>query len=29
VRREYKLDTAADVAQSLRAFLQARLDEWR
>jgi hypothetical protein len=29
VRREYKIDTAADVAQSIRAFLQARLDAWR
>jgi hypothetical protein len=29
VRREYKVDTAADVAQSMRAFLQERLDEWR
>jgi hypothetical protein len=29
VRREYQMDTAADVAQSMRAFLQARLDAWR
>jgi hypothetical protein len=29
VRREYKIDTAADVAQSMRAFLQERLDGWR
>ena len=29
VRREYRIDTAADVARSMRAFLQARLDEWR
>jgi len=29
VRREYQIDTAADVARSMRAFLQARLDEWR
>ncbi len=29
VRREYKIDGAADVAQSMRAFLQARLDGWR
>jgi hypothetical protein len=29
VRREYRLDTAADVAQSMRAFLQARLDWWQ
>jgi hypothetical protein len=29
VRREYKIDTAADVARSMREFLQARLDEWR
>jgi hypothetical protein len=29
VRREFKMDTAADVAQSMRAFLQARLDAWR
>jgi hypothetical protein len=29
VRREYKIDTAADVAQSMRAYLQERLDEWR
>ena len=28
VRREYQVDTAADVAQSMRAFLQERLDEW-
>jgi hypothetical protein len=28
VRREYRLDTAADVAQSMRAFLQARLECW-
>ena len=29
VRREYQMVTAADVAQSMRAFLQARLDAWR
>ena len=29
VQREYKIDTAADVAQSMRAFLQERLDAWR
>jgi hypothetical protein len=29
LRREDKVDTAADVAQSMRAFLQARLDKWR
>jgi hypothetical protein len=29
VRREYEIDMAADVAQSMRTFLQARLDEWR
>jgi hypothetical protein len=29
VRREDKVETAADVAQSLRAFLQERLDKWR
>src|SRR5262249_3851563 len=28
VRREYKVDTVADVAQSMRAFLQERLEEW-
>jgi hypothetical protein len=29
VRREYQMDTATDMAQSMRAFLQARLDAWR
>ena len=29
VRREYKIDRADDVAQSMRAFLQSRLDGWR
>jgi hypothetical protein len=29
VRREYRIDTAADVARSMRDFLQSRLDEWR
>jgi hypothetical protein len=28
VRREYKIDTTADVAQSMREFLQERLDAW-
>lgn len=28
VRRECRLDTAAGVAQSMRAFLQARLESW-
>jgi hypothetical protein len=28
VRREYRLDTAADVARSMRAFLRARLESW-
>jgi hypothetical protein len=28
VRREYRLDSATDVAQSMRAFLQARLESW-
>ena len=28
VRREYRIDTAADVAQSMREYLQARLDDW-
>lgn len=29
VRREDKIDTAEDVAQSMRAFLQTLLEEWR
>jgi len=29
VKREYKIDTAADVAQSMRTFLQMQLDKWR
>jgi hypothetical protein len=29
VQREYTIDTAANVAQSMRAFLQERLEEWR
>jgi hypothetical protein len=29
VRREYPIDTAVDVAQSMRELLQARLDAWR
>jgi hypothetical protein len=29
VRREYTIDTADDVAQSMRASLQTQLDEWR
>jgi hypothetical protein len=29
VQPEGKIDTAADVAQSMHAFLQERLDEWR
>jgi hypothetical protein len=29
VQRQYTIDTAADVARSMRAFLQEQLEEWR
>jgi hypothetical protein len=29
LQRAYKVETAADVAQSMRAFLQAQLNKWR